>query len=78
LVCVLWLEAAPARELFMTKRLLLGSMIAAGVVILAAIADLAGVGPFGGTQHGLIMDIFFILSGGIVAYLAFESYRELN
>lgn len=60
----------------MAKRLLLGSMIAAGAVTLAAVADLCNVGPFGGPSHSLLMDIMFILAGGIVLWLGFDSYRE--
>jgi hypothetical protein len=50
------------------------SMGAAGVVALAAIADLILSMPFGGS---MIFDILFLVSAGIVGYLAYDTFREL-
>lgn len=57
------------------KRMVVGSMVAAGLVSLLALADLVSGVPYG---RALVMDIMFLVSGGIVIYLAWETYRELS
>lgn len=52
-------------------------MVVAGIVAVLAIADLAMGIPFSG-KHTMIMDILFILSAGIVGYLAWDAYKDLN
>ena len=59
------------------KRVVLGSMVVAGIVAVLSIADLAMGIPFSG-KHTMIMDILFILSAGIVGYLAWDAYKDLN
>ncbi len=59
------------------KRVVIASMIVAGVVALAAILDLVAKIPFGG-KHTMVMDILFLISAGIVGYLAWDSYRDLS
>jgi hypothetical protein len=59
------------------KKLVIGSMAVAGVVALAAIADLATGVPFSGT-HSKLMDILFLVAAGIVGYLSWDAYRDLR
>jgi hypothetical protein len=58
-----------------SKKVILASMGAAGLVALLTITDLALEFPFG-RQVGL--DIMFLLSAGMVIYLAYDSYREMS
>jgi len=64
------------------KKLVIGSMIAAGLVALLALCDLIFKMPFSGTaegaQHVQMMDILFIVAAAIIGYLAYDSYRELR
>ena len=59
------------------KRVVLASMIVAGVVALAAILDLVMGMPFGG-KHTMIMDILFLICAGIVGYLGWDAYKDLS
>ncbi|MCA8994990.1 MAG: hypothetical protein KDA69_21550 [Planctomycetaceae bacterium] len=59
------------------KRVVIASMIVAGVVALAAVLDLSIGLPFG-RKHTMVMDILFILSSAIVGYLAYDSYKDLG
>lgn len=56
------------------KRLVIGSMIVAGLVALAAILDMALGIPF--ARH-MVLDILFLLSAALVGYLAWDAYRDL-
>lgn len=56
------------------KNMILGSMVAAGLVALAAIADLATGYPFGGKN--MVMNIMFIVSAALVIYMAYDSYQD--
>lgn len=62
----------------MPKRVVIGSMAVAGVVALAAVADLVVGVPFSGSSHTKLMDILFILCSGIVIYLGWSVFRELS
>ncbi|MFN0199730.1 MAG: hypothetical protein ACKVT0_23495 [Planctomycetaceae bacterium] len=55
------------------KQMIVGSMIAAGVVSLACLADIFFGFPFSGQT---VMDIMFLLSAGMVFYLGFDSMKE--
>lgn len=59
----------------MIKNLLLGSMIAAGLVALLAIADLAMGIPFSG--YSMMMDLMFLISAGIVMYMGWDCYKDM-
>lgn len=59
------------------KRVVIGSMIVAGLVALFAVLDLTMGIPFSGTNTKL-MDILFIVSAAIVGYLAWDAYRDLQ
>lgn len=60
------------------KKMVIGSMAVAGIVALAAIADLVIGVPFSGTSHSRLMDILFIVAAGIVGYLSWDAYRDLR
>jgi len=58
-----------------SKKMIIGSMVAAGLVAVAAAADLAMGFPFAG--H-VVMDITFLVSAALVMYLGYDAYKELN
>ncbi|REJ89644.1 MAG: hypothetical protein DWQ34_19175 [Planctomycetota bacterium] len=64
------------------KKMVVGSMVVAGLIALAAISDLVIGVPFSGNEsgktHTFLMDIMFIISAAIVGYLAWDAYRELR
>ena len=64
------------------KKLVIGSMIAAGLVALKALCDLVFAFPFSGAQSGAqymrTMDILFIVAAGIIGYLAYDAYKDLR
>lgn len=60
----------------MTKKLIFGSMGAAGLVTLASIADLAIKIPFGG--YSMVMDIMFLVAGGVILYLGYDTYKDIS
>ncbi|MEZ6050918.1 MAG: hypothetical protein R3C02_05920 [Planctomycetaceae bacterium] len=60
----------------MAKRLIIGSMAAAGIVALLSILDLALSIPFSG--FSMAMDILFLCSAAIIMYLGWDSYKELR
>lgn len=62
------------------KRMVLGSMAAAGLVALLAILDLVLGIPFaGGTSTAVkVMDILFLIGAGLVAYMAWDAYQDLT
>ncbi len=57
------------------KKMVVGSMIAAGIVGLLAILDMAIKVPFSGS---FVMDITFLIGAGIVGYMGYESYKEMT
>ena len=64
------------------KKMVVGSMVVAGLIALAAIADLVIGIPFSGHEsgktHTFLMDIMFIVSAAIVGYLSWDAYRDLR
>lgn len=60
------------------KKMVIGSMVVAGLVALAAIADLVVGIPFTGSEHSRLMDILFIVAAAIVGYLSWDAYRDLR
>jgi hypothetical protein len=58
-----------------TKRMIFGSMGAAGLVALVAILDLAIKIPFSGQ---MVMDIMFLVSSALVLYMAWDTYKEMS
>jgi len=59
------------------KRVVIGSMVVAGIVALTAITDMAIGVPFAGSQT-MVMDIIFIVCAAIVGYLCWDAYRDLT
>ncbi len=58
----------------MTKKLIFGSMGAAGIIALLSILDLSVKIPFGG--YSMTMDILYLVAALIVLFMGWESYRE--
>jgi len=59
----------------MPKALTISGMAVAGIVLLVFLLDLAIKFPFG--RPSLMMDIGFLLSALILAYMSWSTYREL-
>jgi hypothetical protein len=57
-----------------SKHMVIGSMVVAGLVALAAILDMALGIPF--AKH-MVLDILFLISAAIIGYLAWDAYRDL-
>ena len=60
----------------MEKWFCLGSMGVAGLLSLLFLLDMVLGMPFGGVS--LFVDILGLLAGGLVLYLAFDAFRDLN
>ena len=62
-----------------SRKMILGSMAAAGIVGVASILDLIIGVPFDwGAGQTLIMDILFLVSAGIVLYLGWDALQDLR
>ncbi len=59
----------------LSKKMVIGSMVAAGIVALMSIADLATGLPFSGALTKT-MDIMFILCAGILGYLCWTVMKD--
>ena len=59
----------------LSKKMVLGSMVVAGLVAAMSIADLATGLPFSGTLTKT-MDIMFILCSGILGYLCWTCMKD--
>ena len=59
----------------LSKKMVIGSMVAAGIVALMAIADLATGLPFSGALTKT-MDIVFIICAGILEYLCWTVMKD--
>jgi hypothetical protein len=60
------------------KKMVIGSMVVAGLVALMAVSDLVLGVPFTGSEHSRLMDILFIVAAAIVGYLSWDAYRDLR
>ncbi len=60
----------------MAKKMVIGSMAAAGFVALLALLDLVAKVPFDGFSK--TMDILFLLAAAIVLYLGWDAYKDLR
>jgi len=60
------------------KKMVIGSMVVAGIVALMAVSDLVLGFPFTGSEHSRLMDILFIVAAAIVGYLSWDAYRDLR
>lgn len=59
----------------MDKWLCWGSMGVAGLLLLLFLLDIILGFPFGGFK---VVDVFGILASGLVLYLAYDAFRELQ
>lgn len=55
------------------KRLLLGSMVASGLVAVTAVVDLIIGIPYSGM---MVFDILFLISAAVVIYMGYETFKE--
>ena len=62
----------------MEKGLCLGSLSVAGVLLLFFLLDLFLGIPFGGGSAFGWIDIIGIIAAGILAYLAYNAYRDVR
>jgi hypothetical protein len=60
----------------MTKNMIFASMGVAGLVAVAAIADMATGNPFG--RYSMVMDILYLLGAAIVLYMGYDTYRDIK
>ncbi len=60
----------------MIKQLLTISMAIAGLVSILSLADIVLQVPFG--RASIVMDILFFISGGIVLFLGYDSFKDLK
>ena len=58
-----------------SKKVIIGSMAASGVVALLSILDLALGFPF---KRSIVMDVMFLLSAAAVIYMAYDAYQDLK
>ena len=58
-----------------TKRVVVGSMVAAGIVGLMAIIDLFTGVPF---SRKIMMDILFLISAAVVIYMGYDTMQDLS
>lgn len=59
----------------MAKAMSIAGMIIAGLIAVLFGLDLVLGIPFGG-QGGLLVDIGFVICGGVLAYLGWNAYRD--
>ena len=57
------------------KRMLLGSMAASGIVAVTSLVDMILEFPYSGQR---VLDVLFLISAGIIIYMAYEAYKELT
>jgi hypothetical protein len=58
----------------MPQRLIIISMIAAGLVAAAALVDIVLGIPF---SQKIVMDVMFLIGAAIVIYMGYDAYRDL-
>jgi threonine/homoserine/homoserine lactone efflux protein len=58
------------------KILCYGSLIAAGLITLIFLLDLALGLPFG--RASVVLDVLFIIGGAFILWQGYETYRELR
>jgi len=59
----------------MSQNLIIGSMIAAAVVGVVAIVDMAIAFPY---SRNILMDIFFLVGAGLVGYMGYDAYKDVQ
>ena len=58
-----------------SKNMVIGSMAVAGLVAVAAIADLVLGIPFAGQ---MVMDVAFLIGAGLVIYMSWDAYKDMR
>ena len=58
-----------------SKKMVVGSMIASGAVVIAVGVDMAVGFPF---NKSYVMDILFLLGAGLVGYMSYDAYQDLR
>ena len=53
--------------------MLLGSMVASGIVAVTSLVDMILEFPYSGRR---VLDLLFLISAGIIIYMAYEAYKE--
>lgn len=62
----------------MDKKLCIGSLAVAGLMLLLFILDVAAGFPFGGSGPFVFIDIVGIIASAILLYVAFQAFREVR
>ncbi len=57
------------------KRMIVVAWVVAGLVALAAVADMAVAFPF---SRQIVMDVMFLIGAALVGYLAFDAYKDIT
>jgi len=72
-----WIRPKSKRHRMMiaSKSMVVGSMIAAGVVAAASVMDLVFKFPFSGQ---ILMDVMFLIGAGLVGYMGYDAYQDLS
>jgi hypothetical protein len=61
----------------MEKKLCIGALVVAGVMLLLFLLDLIVGFPFGGGSF-VTIDVIGLLASGILGYLAFSAFRDVR
>ena len=59
------------------KRVVIASMVVAGLVAAAAVLDMVMGIPFSGSDNTFMMDILFLICSAIVGYLSWDAFKDL-
>ena len=62
----------------MDKKLCIGALAVAGVMLLLFLLDILLGIPFGGSGPFTYIDIIGIIASGVLLYMAFNAYREVR
>jgi hypothetical protein len=57
------------------KRIVLGSMVMAGIVVIAVVLDIVLGFPFG---QKYVMDVMFLIGAALVLYMGYDAYQDLT
>jgi len=57
------------------KNVVLGSMVAAGLIALASLLDMLTGFPFTGKT---VMDVLYVIAAGTVIYMGYDAYKDLG
>lgn len=57
------------------KQIVVGSMAVSALVVLAALIDMVAGVPF---SNQMMMDIMFVVAGGLVIYMGYDAIKDLS